>query len=53
MTKYQYQAAIFKMVCELYPDGQQDAAFKYVEKLWDKDISTLKRHYKTLQEITQ
>jgi hypothetical protein len=53
MTQYEYQAEIFEMVCKLYPEGQQNAAFSYVEKLWDADINTLKRHYQTMKEITK
>jgi len=51
MTQYEYQAEIFIMISDLYPENQQDAAFNYVQKLWDADIKTLKCHYDNWMEI--
>lgn len=51
MTQYEYQAEIFKIICDLYPENQQDAAFQYIQKLWDADIKTLKRHYQSWMDI--
>ena len=51
MTKYEYQAEIFIMISDFYPENQQNSAFKYVQKLWDADLKKLKRHYDEWKKI--